>query len=309
MKKLFFVFLMLLLAIGLGFLIHEDPGYVMVSFKNWIIATSVWVAAITLILAFLLLYFLVRFLKNTASFPKKLARRWQWMAMQKSHLLMTQGLAAFEAGCYMKAEKYFVKAAHKTTSAHALYLLAARAAQAQWAEKRRDAYLKEAIAVAGKETVSIALTRADLLMSQAQYAQAQVILTQLHADHPKNTRVIDLLLTVYLAQTDWQKLLDLLPLARNCRVRTSAQLNQLEIQAYQHVDPPKGWVNKMLKHMPNDVDLLLIATRESLKAQFFGQAKSHIEKAITLDPSPVAYYLLAKVYLALGESDKALSVI
>jgi HemY protein len=109
MKKLFFLFIVLLAAIGLGFLIHKDPGYAMVSYNHWVIATSMWVAAATLLLAFIIFYFIVRLIKTIFSIPKRLARRRQFIHAQKYRKYMTLGIAELNNSNVKKAQKYFVR--------------------------------------------------------------------------------------------------------------------------------------------------------------------------------------------------------
>ena len=74
MKKLFLLFIVLFIAIGLGYLIHQDPGYVMVSYNHWVIATSLWVAIAILIIAFFVLYFFLRTIITVFDIPDKLRR-------------------------------------------------------------------------------------------------------------------------------------------------------------------------------------------------------------------------------------------
>ena len=67
MKKLFLLFVVLLIAIGLGFLIHQDPGYAMVSYEHWVVATSIWVAVATVLIAFFVFYYFLRFFSTLFS--------------------------------------------------------------------------------------------------------------------------------------------------------------------------------------------------------------------------------------------------
>jgi len=109
MKKLFLLFLVLTVAIGLGFLIHKDPGYAMVSYEHWVIATSVWVAAATLLIAFIIFYFIVRIIKNIFGIPKMLTRRRLFINAKKYKNYMTLGVAELTNGNTKKANKYFLR--------------------------------------------------------------------------------------------------------------------------------------------------------------------------------------------------------
>lgn len=109
MKILFSLFVVLLFAIGVGFLIHEDPGYVMVSYQHWVIATSIWVAIAMLFLAFFVFYFLMRMITNIFLIPKALARRRKFLNEEKYRKYMMLGLSELGNHNNEKAEKYFLK--------------------------------------------------------------------------------------------------------------------------------------------------------------------------------------------------------
>lgn len=109
MKKLFLLFIVLLLAIGLGFLIHQDPGYAMVSYRHWMIATSIWVAGACLLFAFIIFYIFIRIIKNIFSIPKMLARRKKFRDAKKYRQYMVLGISMLASGNHKKAEKYFLK--------------------------------------------------------------------------------------------------------------------------------------------------------------------------------------------------------
>lgn len=109
MRKLLLIFFVLLIAIGLGFLIHQDPGYVMVSYDKWVIATSIWVGAATLLIAFFILYFIMRFITNIINIPKKMRKRKMRLRAKHYRKWMSLGIAELANGNKKKAEKCFSK--------------------------------------------------------------------------------------------------------------------------------------------------------------------------------------------------------
>ena len=112
MKKLLSLFIVLLIAIGLGFLIHKDPGYVMVSYDHWVIATSIWVAVACCLLGFVIFYFFLRLFINLFAIPKKLKRRRQWRNAKKYRKYMMLGIslrASDDPKKRAKANNYFLK--------------------------------------------------------------------------------------------------------------------------------------------------------------------------------------------------------
>lgn len=109
MKTLFLLFIILLAAIGLGFLIHNDPGYAMISYHHWMIATNLWVAIALFFLAFFILYFLMRMIVNIVAIPKMLARRRLYLNAQQYKKYMTLGISLLANGDHKQAEKCFLK--------------------------------------------------------------------------------------------------------------------------------------------------------------------------------------------------------
>jgi HemY protein len=63
----------------------------------------------------------------------------------------------------------------------------------------------------------------------------------------------------------------------------------------------EGW----LRTHPDDPDLLLAAARLCLKNELWGKARSYLETAISLRPSPEAYEEYGRLLNQLGESDAA----
>lgn len=143
-KSLFYTFIILLIAIGLGFLIHRDPGYVMISYDHWVIATSVWTALATIFIFFILLYFFIRVFKNTIALPEVFSRASKIKNAKRYQELMSLAMIALTSGDYANAEKYFLKSAKRTDAPAANYLIAAEMAHKQEKIKTRDQYLEKA---------------------------------------------------------------------------------------------------------------------------------------------------------------------
>lgn len=205
MRTLFFLFLILLVAVGLGFLIHQDPGYIVIAYQQWTIATSIWIGLVIVLIAFLVLYFVVRLFKNIVSIPRLLARRRQFLNLQGYQKYMTQGVLALAIGDFKKAEKYFVKVIGKNNS-YANYLLAAQAAQGQKAFDRRDNYLKTAFQLAKDNTFAVSLVQGLYCLHSDQWDEALVSLKVAYKEEPKNTMLLNALKMIYFKKRDWQSM-------------------------------------------------------------------------------------------------------
>lgn len=143
-KAVFYTFIILLAAIGLGFLIHRDPGYAMISYNHWVIATSIWTALAFIFILFVVLYFFIRLFKNAAALPEIFSRASKIRNATRYQELMSLAMIAATSGDYAAAEKYFLKSVKRTNMPASNYLMAADMAQRQEKIKTRDKYLEKA---------------------------------------------------------------------------------------------------------------------------------------------------------------------
>jgi HemY protein len=224
MKKLLGLFLVLLVAIGLGFLIHQDPGYAMVSYDHWLIATSIWVAVATLLLGFIVLYCVIRLFSNIFSIPRRLARRRKYLHLLRNQKYLIEGIEHLMSGEYKKAEKCFLKSGEKNMS-YVNYLLAAKAASGEDAVNRGDEYLKKARALKKDAGFVISLTEAKMFMQADQTDAALPIYKSLLQQEPKNPLVLSGLKSIYFKTRQWESLKLLLPQLKKQKLISSDEIN------------------------------------------------------------------------------------
>lgn len=231
MKIIFFIFFILLVAIGLGFLVHQDPGLIMVTYDHWMVATSIWVGIATLIIAFCVLYFFVRLFKNIAAIPKKLSRRSALSHAQKYQLYMTQAISALNIGEFKRAEKYFSKAGNDTSS-YVAYLSAAKAAQRQNQLSKRDAYIQKALSICNNDAkFVIALTQARLYLESEQWDEALPIFKTLYRQAPHNIFILTALKTIYTKTHDLPSLNFILPQLKKQKLISKEELVAMGVTA------------------------------------------------------------------------------
>lgn len=210
MRTLLFLFLLLLLGVGLSFLIHQDPGYVVIGYNHTTIASSLWVALAIIVVVFVASYFVVRLLKNIFSIPEYFSHRRVKLNLQRYQKYMIREIVHDAVGDYRAAEKAMVKLLKKNQH-YTVYLLAAKAAQQQKAYDRRDAYLKSAFQVAKDDTFTVSLTQGLLYFDAEQYDEALVTLKPLYKNAPKNALLLKALKELYFKHHDWESLKLILP--------------------------------------------------------------------------------------------------
>ena len=315
MKKLLCIFIILLIAIGLGFLIQKDPGYVLIAYNHWIIATSFWIGLVTFLMVFIIFYFVVRVIKNTLAIPDFFSRRNTLIRAQKYNQWMTRGITELAIGNFKKAEKYFIKTSTLSNHSYVNYLLAAQAAQAQNKKDQRDCFIQKAFDIAGNSSFVVSLTQAQLLLQSQAYEAALAILIKLLPEQPKNNLILNALKAIYLQQKNWKALSIIMPVLKT--IISDNEFFNLELEIFQnkintgleknemadHIHLAEKW----LKKYPDHYKVLLIMAQLYLKANIPGKARSFAEKCVQLNSNAEAYILLGKTHEALGQHDVAMT--
>ena len=162
MKWLLYFLATLLAAIIFGTIIGRDPGRLMLTWGGWALETSATFFTAALLIGVTLIHFGLNLLRGLLRLPE-LIRRWRGerMALQAEELL-ARGLQCMLAGQWRMAERDFKRWAARGCNPALGYLYAARAADAQGAERRREHYLQQAVATS-RDASGLALARAELL--------------------------------------------------------------------------------------------------------------------------------------------------
>ena len=232
MKKILFMFFLLLVAIGLGFLIHLDSGYILISYHDWTIETSLWVGIFVMVLFLLLLQLVFHVVRMTAHMGKNV-KKWGSERSQKKGQRQTNiGLCELAEGNWKKAESILIKSAQAVLHPFINYLSAARAAQAQGAYESRDAYLKLAHEAKGATEMAVGLTQAQLQIEAKQWEQAIATLQHLNQIDKGHAHVLHLLHKVYMEMNDWPALKTILTGIRKAKMLSKDELAELEQLVY-----------------------------------------------------------------------------
>ena len=233
MKRLLFVLLTVTaIAIGTTMYLMQDVGRISVSFDGYSFDTSLLVAGgglLGLLLGILLLDSVIRLLGRLAAL---FSNRRKTRLVDKARSALMQGQIELAEGRFDRAEKILLQNVIHSENALLAYLLAARAAQHQGADDRRDDYLRRAHELIPDADVAIGLTQAELQLAHDQFEQALATLARLNKLSPQHAYVLKLLATTYRKQADWNRLRDLLPVLTREDVLTSEQLRSFEIDTW-----------------------------------------------------------------------------
>ncbi|MBN1378751.1 MAG: heme biosynthesis protein HemY [Gammaproteobacteria bacterium] len=234
MKKplLIAVLIVVFFSALVAILAHIDYGYVLITNGQWTFENSLSVALIIAFVALPFFYFAMRLLLRIWKVPSLFRKRRDQRSASRARGNINRGLIELLEGHWQQAEQILLKDIDNSDTVLLNYLLAARAAQQQGANDRRDEYLKKAHDSTPKADIAIGLTQAELQLAHEQTEQALATLTNLREIAPKHPYVLKMLSRLYAQLNEWEKLAALLPELRRRKILTSDKLLLLERTTY-----------------------------------------------------------------------------
>lgn len=231
MKKIVFLFLLLVFSIWLGIKIHNDPGYILISYQDWSLETTLWFGLLAILIIYFCLFFIFKLLNNTVSIPKRIRSWLERRREEKANRVSLKGLAELVEGDWKEAEKNLLKGTYKNNFSLINYLAAAKAAQKQNHFEDRDNYLRLAYQNAPSAKTAIGITQAQLQSEANQLESALATLEHLYQEDPKHIYILSLLKDIYLQLKDWLKLKNILPALKKHKILNSTEIEELEKKA------------------------------------------------------------------------------
>jgi len=232
MKVLFFGLAVLIGAVALALGLLREPGYLLIAYGSWSVETSLALFVAGLLVLFAALYLAIRFLVGVRHAPRRV-RDWEHRRKAlKARNALSRGLIELSEGQWGAAERRLIRHAGDSDNKLLNYLAAARAAQRQGADGRRDHYLRLAHRSVPGADIAVGLTQAELQIAHRQMEQALATLTHLRTIAPRHAYVLRMLMKLYLRLRDWPHLRDLLPELRRRDVVDDEQAHRLELQVH-----------------------------------------------------------------------------
>lgn len=230
----------LILSVWLGVFLANNPGYAFFVFRDWTVEVPLWFAILSLVIIFLLLFGLLRFL-DAIGFSLYRLRNWlRWRRRYKFYNKTNRGLLELIEERWRKAEYLLLAGMPQSDDAIINYLAAAKAAHEQANFEKRDTYLQKAYDSAPYAAIPIGLVQAQLQMEQGQLELALATLTRLRSQAPKHELVLKLLKKLYIKLADWPDLLKLIPALRKIKSVDTQMLDHLEINVYKEIITSAG---------------------------------------------------------------------
>jgi HemY protein len=203
-------------ALAAHFLL-QDRGYVMINFLGYVIEMSVPALLFALVAA----YAGVRALVALWRAPRRLGKAVAERRVRRAGEKLTQGLIHIAEGDWSKGERLLAHGLRGTDAPLINYLMAARAAQLQGSDRRRDEWLKLAYEEMPEAEIAILLTQAELQLEHEEFERALATLSRIQEAHTNHPVALVLLAKIYQALEDWDHLIALLPQLGDARLDAS----------------------------------------------------------------------------------------
>ena len=224
----FYLTLLAALLFGFSWLNQHQPGYLLISYANTSIETTVWVALLLGLTALLALIIGWRLLGGTWRVGRAALSHLSHGGERKAQIRTHRGLIAFMEGNWKQALRNLTKSAARSPLPLINYLAAARSAYELGNRDQAMALLHTAEEDAPEHKLAITLTQARMQLLGKQNESCIASLQRAKLIAPNHPVVLDLLYQVYLAVNDWAAIGDLLPALRKQKIHSPEQLEIIE---------------------------------------------------------------------------------
>lgn len=183
-------------------LFSNNSGYLLISFGNYVVESTLLVGLSCVALIVIALSSFTGLFQFVFDADRK---------RRMANKVTVRGLINLHEGHWQKAEDQLSAASIGTDTPLLNYLTAARAANEQGRYKESDEYLKKAHETTPGAALAIGLTKAELQLQRGQLEESYASLIKLRENNKKNDYILQLLLQVLTKLEDWKTLRDFLP--------------------------------------------------------------------------------------------------
>jgi len=235
MRGLFWLLLILGLAVGAALLATGNQGYVLIVRPPYRLELSLNLLLVLIVLAFVLLHLGLQFVHYTRRLPASVRAYKEEQRLQRAHEALRESLHAMAEGHYAAAQKAAARAFDLGEDPALSALIAARASHKLKQKSRRDYYLAEAEQRAPDRQLARMLMQAELMLDDGQYSDALEILQRLKKIEPDHPAALRLELKLHTRLGNWQQTVVLLQELRNDEIIDEQQAKEMRLVAHRHL--------------------------------------------------------------------------
>lgn len=284
MRWLFWLLLILALAIAVTVLAGSNEGYVLIVRPPYRLELSLSLLLILVVVSFAGLYSMLRFFNYMRRLPASVRAYKKEQRRKQGHAALIEALHAMVEGRYQVAEKSAARALTLGEDAGLSALVAARASHKLKHKTQRDHYLAEAERLAPHATTARLLSQAELMLDDRQYSEALAVLRRLEKVEAKYPPALRLELKIQMRLNNWEQVLVVLQQLEKSGEIEQWQADEYRQQAHQH----------MIKRLADDLPAL----------QAYWKAMPQQDKLTCRVAYPTA-----QTFIALGAEHEAVDII
>ncbi|WP_193165834.1 heme biosynthesis HemY N-terminal domain-containing protein [Microbulbifer hainanensis] len=215
-------------------MIRSYPGYMLLAVGGKRIEMNLWVAIGAVTFAVLLLFLAIWLLRSLFRGIEGGVSRIRFGRTRVARRRLTNGLVEFMEGNWARARRQLLKSAPRSDAPLINYLAAARSAFELGYRDEANELLAKAEASGEDTQLAVALSQARMQLLDKHYEQCIASLERAKQVEPKHPALLQLLRQAYYRLGDWNGLRELLPeLEKHSNMREE-DLQQLELEVYQH---------------------------------------------------------------------------
>ncbi|MCW8126666.1 heme biosynthesis HemY N-terminal domain-containing protein [Microbulbifer halophilus] len=235
MKRFLFAALaFLLFGAFLAEMIRSYPGYMLLAVGGKRIEMNLWVAVGALAAGLLLLFVAIWLLRSLLRGIGGGVSRIRFGRQRVARRRLTSGLVEFMEGNWSRARRQLLKSAPRSEAPLINYLAAARSAFELGYRDEANELLAKA-ETSGEDTrLAVALSQARMQLLDKHYEQCIASLERAKQVEPRHPALLQLLKQAYYRLGDWNGLRELLPQLEKHSNMRQEELQQLELEVYQH---------------------------------------------------------------------------
>ncbi|MFV8783947.1 heme biosynthesis HemY N-terminal domain-containing protein [Microbulbifer sp. SA54] len=239
MKRfLFFTLVLLLAGALLAEAVRSYPGYLMVMIGGEAgkrIEMNLWVAIGGLAFGILALFVFFWLLRSLARAIEGGFSRIRFGRSRLARRRLTNGLVEYMEGNWTRARRLLLKSAARSDAPIINYLAAARSAFELGYRDEANELLAKAEATGDDTQLAVAITQARMQLLDKHYEQCIASLQRAMQEEPNHPALLQLLRQAYYNIGEWNGLRELLPRLEKHGTMPESQLQQLELEVYQHL--------------------------------------------------------------------------
>ncbi|HUW37730.1 MAG TPA: heme biosynthesis HemY N-terminal domain-containing protein [Rhodocyclaceae bacterium] len=254
MRLLLWLLTLAALAVGLALAARYNDGYALLVLPPWRAELSLNLLILIEIIAFLLLYLVLRAVANTLALPQTVRAYRARRQREQAERALADALRYFFEGRYGHALKSAVVAHHAGYAPGLSALVAARCAHALHEDEREAEWLARAAEHDAESRNARLMTEAQLLLDARRHQEAQAALDQLSAGGLRHIAALRLALKNRRALGDWREALRLIRLLEKTRALSAEQAAPLKLRAHSEnlraAAPDAGAMNSYWRGIP-----------------------------------------------------------